>query len=508
MNFDSIFFLGFSFFAVMLIRFCAPGRIRDLVICGTNILFILGCAQSPEAGWHGFQGVIAALKLSSPVILFVVIGYLAVSAAARLHSARGIVPLIIFLVIFIFVWFKRYSLILFAPTLFDSIYTTIGLSYILFRILHLIIDVAQGSMRVPGFMGYLGYTTFFLNFVSGPIQRYHDFAEQAAKRPAPMLYHEVYSSIGRVIVGYFLIIPVSVATSALSKKLATHLYDTVNANGIMSFDVWSILAVAAAVQMVNLFVNFSGYMHIVIGIGRLAGFHLPENFNHPFRSENFLDFWSRWHITLSEWFKYYLFNPLLKALASRWGSPQTIPYLGAIAFFVTFLVIGIWHGTSLNYVFLGVLFGLGVSINKIWQIELSKRYGKNRYKKLCQQQWYKNISRALALGYCSIALTCYWLLPEKLPHATLVEFVGVGTFAFLILVSAGALTLFFADFMKAWVNASLVKPLAGLRQFLPRPVSEWSEFGVAAWTCIKLFVIANLAVLISGSVPDLIYKNY
>lgn len=503
MNFDSILFLGFSFVAVMAIRFCAPGRLRDAIICVANILFILGCAKDIPPNLPGFQSFVA-LKLSSPVILFVVMGYFAVYAAGRMHSTRGALPILILFVITIFVWFKRYSLISFVPTLFGNIFTTIGLSYILFRILHLVIDVAQGSIRTPGFMSYLSYSTFFLNFVSGPIQRYPDFAEQSARRPAPLKYQEVYASIGRVIVGYFLIIPVSVATSALSKKFTLLFYDAVNTNGIMSYDVWGVLAIAAAVQLVNLFVNFSGYMHIVIGIGRLAGFHLPENFNHPFRSENFLDFWARWHITLSDWFKFYLFNPFLKVLVNKWGNPKSTPYLGAVAFFVTFLIIGVWHGTSLNFVFVGILFGLGVSINKIWQIEISKRLGKNRYKELCLRQWYKNISRSMALSYFSMVFALYWLTPKMIPHVTMVGFIEIGILAFLVLFSAGALTLSASDYIKSYVH--LIFP-TGLKKILPA-TTEWSELQLAAWTCIKLFAIANFAAFLSGSVPDFIYKAY
>lgn len=507
MKFDSLLFLAFSFVAVAAIRFCSPGRLRDFVICGVNVLFILFCVQGAQLLSFELQDVTLALKLSSPVIFFVVMGYLAVFTAARLHSVRGVVPGVIFMVIATFIWLKRYSLIAFMPTL-SPIFTTIGLSYILFRILHIVIDVAQGSMRIPGFVAYLGYITFFLNFVSGPIQRYPDFAEQAARRPAPMTYQDVYASIGRIVAGYFLIIPVSVVTSALSEKFTILFYAAVNSDGIMSYDIQCMLSVAAAVQLVNLFVNFYGYMHIVIGIGCLAGFRLPENFNYPFRSENFLDFWARWHITLSEWFKYYLFNPLLKALAFRWGTPHATPYLGAVAFFVTFLVIGVWHGTSLNYVLVGLLFGLGVSVNKIWQIEASGRLGKSRYKELCQQQWYKNISRSLALSYFSITLTCYWLLPKIFSHVSLIELLGTCIFSFLILVSVGTLILIAADYIKGWINTLRFPPIARLINKLSKPVSEWSEFRFAVWTGVKLFILANCAALTSGSVPDFIYKTF
>ncbi len=105
-------------------------------------------------------------------------------------------------------------------------------------------------------------------------------------------------------------------------------------------------------------------------------------------AKSFLDFWSRWHITLSEWFRDYFFNPLLKALIKLPLSPGWVPYLGAIAFFATFGAIGLWHGTSWAFVVLGFLFGLGASANKIWQIAAAGYLGKKAYQLLCRRAWY------------------------------------------------------------------------------------------------------------------------
>jgi alginate O-acetyltransferase complex protein AlgI len=87
---------------------------------------------------------------------------------------------------------------------------------------------------------------------------------------------------------------------------------------------------------------------------------LPENFDRPFSSDNFLNFWSRWHITLSEWLKTYVHNPLLLNLMRRYPSPALQTCWGVLAVFVTFFLIGVWHGQTLVFVFFGVLQGLGV----------------------------------------------------------------------------------------------------------------------------------------------------
>ena len=114
-------------------------------------------------------------------------------------------------------------------------------------------------------------------------------------------------------------------------------------------------------------------------------------------------------MTLSEWFKTYVFNPLLKALATRFTSPASGPYLGVAAFFVTFLIMGVWHGTTSVFVVYGLLMGAGASANKLWQVMMTKRLGKKGYRALAEKQWVIYFSRGLTLAYFALALTCLWV---------------------------------------------------------------------------------------------------
>src|SRR5208282_517472 len=136
----------------------------------------------------------------------------------------------------------------------------------------------------------------------------------------------------------------------------------------------------AAIQLtvaypIFLYANFSGYIDIVIAMARLMRVRLPENFDRPFSASSFLDFWNRWHITLSNWLKTYVFNPLLIALMRRISSSKMQPFLGVFCFFVTFFLVGIWHGRTSEFVIFGALQGGGVAINKLWQLCLSRTMG-------------------------------------------------------------------------------------------------------------------------------------
>jgi alginate O-acetyltransferase complex protein AlgI len=395
MNLTSLLFLAFAFVAVLSLRLAPSGVPRRLTIFGLNAAFLLSMVRAP-------------LQLV-PLVGFVLLGYGAIFVAGRARSSLSLGTLVTGLVA-IFIWLKRYPIVSALPT-FSFAFTVVGLSYVLFRILHILIDVAQGSLRRPSFIAYLNYVFFFLNLLSGPIQRYEDFAPQAEMPPPPLGWEKVNTSCERVVLGYLMVVVIGNAATNFVEMAKPPFFDALG-QGKMFFGIY-LFAVLTFTYLVNLYVNFAGYMNIVIGIGGLAGIVLPENFDRPFKSENFLDLWSRWHITLSNWFKTYLFNPLLRMLSARWGTKNSTPYLGAIAFYVTFFVMALWHGTTSIYVVYGLFLGSGVTVNRLWQILIPKVFGKNNYKVLSSRRWYFQLSRAATISYLAVALTSFWIDGEQ-----------------------------------------------------------------------------------------------
>ena len=172
----------------------------------------------------------------------------------------------------------------------------------------------------------------------------------------------VYFAFSRVATGYFKFVVVGASADYVLTNLKVQLFAV---TPLPWLKLSLIYAASAASYTAYLFFNFSGYMDIVIGVGLLLGQALPENFNRPFLARSFLEFWQRWHMTLSNWFKFYLFNPLLTVLMTRFPSPSLTTPLGVFAFFFTFMVIGIWHGTTLVFVIYGIILGTGASVNKL-----------------------------------------------------------------------------------------------------------------------------------------------
>src|SRR6202041_3957488 len=183
---------------------------------------------------------------------------------------------------------------------------------------------------------YLNFTTLG----SGPIQLYYEFArDQFASEAIPLGPRVVGLQLARIVCGFFKVNVLSVLLQAVQEDALAQMQQP--------FPLSLKLSAAfrlAVVYPFFLYCNFSGYIDIVIAMARLMRVRLPENFDRPFAASSFLDFWNRWHITLSVWLKTYVYNPLLMALMRRNSSSALEPFLGVFCFFVTFFLVGVWHG--------------------------------------------------------------------------------------------------------------------------------------------------------------------
>ncbi len=351
----SLHFLAYAFAVVLVISFGRSVAWRQFILLTASV---------------GFLGFFSLHPLAFlPLAAFLAYGFISL----RLMQAKktSLYPPLLIVGIVTFMWLKKYAFIPAALFLHHR-YLTLGLSYIFFRALHLIIDARNGDLPPNiSLVSYLNYTLNFTTLLSGPIQRYEDFAAmQLAPVPLPLNIIVAGEALERIIVGFF---KVNVLSLFLS-MLQTNALNSLNENGPASARILNGVIIAA-IYPLYLYCNFSGYIDIVIGIARFLRIELPENFNRPFSSDNFITFWSRWHITLSTWLKTYVYNPLLIATMRRWPSPAAEPFLGVFAFFVTFFLIGVWHGQTSVFIFFGVLQGLGVSITKIYQVMMAKWIG-------------------------------------------------------------------------------------------------------------------------------------
>jgi D-alanyl-lipoteichoic acid acyltransferase DltB (MBOAT superfamily) len=475
----SLQFLTFAFVVVILHNLSGSAAWRQAVLLGASLWFLASFSASPQA--------------YVPLIAFLTIGYIGVRAMQSTRGARAYAPLLLS-VIAVFFWLKHYAFI--PRSLFLHFpYLTVGFSYILFRVLHLIVD-ARGQ-NLPGKVTVISYLNYCLNFttlLSGPIQRYQDFSEmRLTPDRLPLTASAIGMALERIIIGFFKVNVLALALSAVQGEAIRAL------SGGQPFET-KVLAgiIVAAFYPFFLYCNFSGYIDIVIGIARFIGLALPENFNRPFSSDNFLNFWSRWHITLSNWLKAYVYNPLLLAMMRKLPSRRYEPFLGVTAFFVTFFLVGIWHGSTPEFLFFGVLQGLGVSVNKLYQVVMGRSLGGKRYKAIANHPVYVAFSRGLTFTWFTLTLLWFWSNWTQIQHIGQM-LGGKATFAVWILIlfgSTGVLALW--EIVREWCLSL-----------------EWnggplilSRYVRTAWSTALGVVSLAVAVVLNAPAPEIVYKAF
>ncbi len=235
-----------------------------------------------------------------------------------------------------------------------------GLSFFTFQGLSYVVDVYRDPVRSNRrFFPLLQYLAFFPNLISGPLQRFGDMRPQMERRR--MDPETVAAGLRRF-------------TAGLGKKLLLAAPLAVAADAAFALDAASLDARAAWLgalcYTMQIFLDFSGYSDMAIGLAALFGFRLPENFNCPYLAASISDFWRRWHITLSSWFRDYLYIPLG---GNRRGRVRTICNKLAV-----FLATGLWHGANWTFVLWGLWHGLLVSLET-----LTPRRGRNGTARRC-----------------------------------------------------------------------------------------------------------------------------
>lgn len=215
----------------------------------------------------------------------------------------------------------------------------IGISFFTFQALSYVIDVYRGdcdAQKDP--LKLLLYISFFPQLIAGPIIKYHDVCQALSDRK--QTFEDTAAGIRRFIFG----LGKKVLIANAAGKVADVLFTT-DMSDINIVSAW----IAAIAYMMQIYFDFSGYSDMAIGLGKMFGFRFAENFDHPYGSTSIKEFWRRWHISLSTWFKEYLYIPLG---GNREGRART-----SINKIIVFFTTGLWHGANWTFVVWGLYHG-------------------------------------------------------------------------------------------------------------------------------------------------------
>jgi alginate O-acetyltransferase complex protein AlgI len=259
----------------------------------------------------------------------------------------------------------------------------LGISFYTFQSMSYTIDVYRGQVQATrNLIDFACYVTMFPQLVAGPIVRYRDIANQLVSR---MITRELFASgVSRFILG-------------LGKKMIVANTLSIVAENIFELPTnklsCSVAWLGSIAYTIQIYFDFSGYSDMAIGLGRMLGFDFKENFNYPYISKSVQEFWRRWHISLSTWFRDYLYIPLG---GSHCSTKRT--YFNLI---VVFYLCGLWHGASWTFIVWGLYHGLFLILERMW---LGKFLAK-----------LPQITRHV---YTLLIILCGWVLftSETLPH--------------------------------------------------------------------------------------------
>jgi len=290
-------------------------------------------------------------------------------------------------------------------------FSWLGFSYVAFRLLHTILDRKAGRLPAVPLAEYVNYVIFFPSFSAGPLDRLEHFT-QDLRHPKPLENEEWIEAGRRFILGLFkkFVIADTLALVALNEVFARQI------------DAPSGLWLLLYGYSFQIYFDFSGYTDMAIGLGRLMGIRLPENFAAPYLKPNLTQFWASWHMTLTQWFRSYLFNPLTRFLRANY---QTFPSFTVILFtqLTTMVTIGLWHGITASFVCWGLWHGIGLFVQNRWSDFARGRFALDRTPRLFQNTL-KYVNVLLTFHYVALGWL-FFLLPEPgLAAQTMLKLLG------------------------------------------------------------------------------------
>jgi len=350
MVFSSIFFLIYFLPIFFVGYFILPDKFKNLWLLFASLLFY---------AWGAFSFL--PLLLISCFIDYVSARNFK-SKYAKIIITIGILQNILLLLYFKYFNFfvDNLNYLVGYELTWTKVVLPIGISFLTFQKISYLIDVYRDDCEPqPKFSNYLLFITLFPQLIAGPIVRYKEISTQFLNRFTAINYENIYIGLKVFVIG-------------LTKKVLLANTFGEYANSVFTQDILILNTTSAWIGALaytfQIYFDFSGYSDMAIGLGRMMGFTIPENFRFPYSSKNITEFWKRWHITLGSWMKDYLYIPL--------GGNKVGVYRTYLNLFSVFLISGFWHGASWSFVFWGAFHGFFLVLERLFLLRYLKKISK------------------------------------------------------------------------------------------------------------------------------------
>ena len=352
MSFDSVIFISCFLPLLAIVFFLLRGdKARNVLLLAAGLVF------------YAFGSLSGTLLLLACCLVNYVFGRILMRTenGGRAVAAAAVTLDLLFLAAFKYLDF---ALSLLSPVFGTApaagLAAPIGISFFTFKCISYIVDTRRDRRNgTKSFFDLLLYVSFFPQIMAGPITRFPDFRSQLDGRSCSA--RTAAEGFRRFVIG-------------LGKKLI--LAGTAAGVADRAFGDGAVLDMrigwlCAAAYMLQIYFDFSGYSDMAIGLGRMFGFSTPENFNYPYAASSITDFWRRWHISLSGWFRDYLYIPL--------GGSRRGRIRAAVNKLIVFALCGVWHGAGWTYLLWGVWHGLFAAAEELADVKHRKREGIRRW---------------------------------------------------------------------------------------------------------------------------------
>lgn len=270
----------------------------------------------------------------------------------------------------------------------NPVLTLVGYSYLALRLVEVGRAVHEGRHPAPDFPGLVNYLLPFHMLSAGPIQAYDDFAAQPGTPPA-LDAREALGGVERIAAGLF------------KKYVLASTIERVFLTGFRAGGPYFWLEVQ--LNYVWLFLDFSAYSDVAVGIGRLMGVATPENFNRPYLARNIIDYWDRWHISLSLFIRRNIFIPIQLALMRRTDGRRPL-LVASLAFTISFLLCGLWHAISWRLLAWGAIQAAGLVACNLYRHQLTKRIGRKGMARYLANPWVRAVMVVVTFEFIALAM--------------------------------------------------------------------------------------------------------
>ncbi len=328
MVFSSIPFLSLFLPLVIISYYCSPGIVRNIILLAFSLFFYI---------WGEGEYVLLMLfSIGFNYVVGLLLGKVSTKVKRRSCLAFGVFGNLFLLSYFKYAnWFSGSI----GISVSEPIHLPIGISFFTFQAISYVVDIYRNEVvpqRNPLQLGL--YISSFPQLIAGPIVRYHEISRQIVSRSHNCA--QFARGIERFVFGLSKKVLVANSMAEIADLVFVQNYTALS---------WEMAWLGILCYTLQIYFDFSGYSDMAVGLGLMFGFKFPENFNYPYVASSIQDFWRRWHISLSRWFKDYLYIPLG---GNRRGSVKKYRNL-----FIVFFLCGLWHGASWNFVVWGLIHG-------------------------------------------------------------------------------------------------------------------------------------------------------